>query len=702
MMNREEIMFKGKFFSRKSKMNCRILFITSIVVSLFASLAVAQDSTNSDSNVFNGYEIRTAVEIGVRGLDVDGSLSKFRSDLNYRNGVRLFDSSFSMKNTSGHRRFFDQVTINASGWGADRTGYASVNAESSGLYKFNGKIRRIAYFSDLNNHALNQHNFNTNRDLGDFDLTVYPMADKFRLNFGASYDLSKGPGTWNSRAYRDDFKTSVNNNTNSYDFRVGIEGNLLGFNLSATQGYRRFRERSQYILEAPTVGNNTTDTTQFFTFFRQFPITGTSYFTAFNAQRTFAKRVDFTARIIYSDTKTRSSIHEEITGRDNSNNWVDLDQFDISGDASRPQFRGDLGLTFNVTDNFRISNTFSFDRFRIDGGEYLFEQLFRRNAAGTVLAPSLTNSSAYRVTNFERYINTIEGDWQIKNWVGLHLGYRYTHRKVDLFGYDQRLPSAPSFITEEEKNSTNTLIAGMKIKPTKWWALFWDIEHGDADNVFTRVENYKFTNFRVRSRMSIDKFVLNLSGISKDNTNPTGSSTGTIDFSVNSKSRIYSGSLDWNPDPRFWLTTGYTYTHITSIAAIVVNSPARQGVSQYFVRDHSFFIDASARANKWVSFFGSYRINKDVGQGDRPLLDPYPILIGNTTTPLTRPQDILSSYPLTFQSPEFRVAFRITKNIDWNIGYQYYDYKEKFQTIQDYKAHLPYTSLKIYFGNADR
>lgn len=700
-------MFSKNIFSGKSNMNCRILFIASIVVSLFASLAIAQDSTNSDSNVFGGYEVRSGLEVGVRGIDIDGSLSKFRSDLNYRNGVRLFDSSFSMKNTTGHRRFIDQLTVNASGWGADRTGYASVNAESAGLYRFTGNIRRVAYFSDLNNHALGQHDFNTNRDLGDFDLSVFPIADKLRLNFGASFDLSKGPGTWNARAYRDDFVVTANNKTNSYDFRIGAEAKVLGFNLGITQGYRRFRERSQYILDAPTIGNNTTDTTQYFTFIRQFPITGTSYFTAFNAQRTFAKRVDFTARIIYSDTKTTSSILEEITGRDNNNNWVDLDRFEISGDASRPQARGDLGLTVNVTDNFRISNTFSFDRFGIDGGEYLFEQLYRRNASGTTLTPSLTRSAAYRVTDYLRYVNTLEADWQVRNWVGLHIGYRYTHRKVDVVGYNQTLTSTtnPNPVTltpEEEKNSTNTIIAGMKIKPMKNWAIFWDLEHGDADNVFTAVENYKFTNFRIRSRWSFDKFVLNLSGISKDNTNPTGSSTGTIDFAVNSKSRIYSGSLDWNPDPRFWLTTGYTYTHMTSLAAIVVNSPARQGISQYFVRDHSFFIDASARANKRVSFYGSYRINKDRGQGDIPLTDPYYVLIGNTSVSLTRPQDIISSYPMTFQSPEFRVAFRITRNIDWNIGYQYFDYKEKYQTIQDYKAHLPYTSLKFYFGNTDR
>jgi len=684
---------------KMTRLTCRILFIALGLFAIGGLTAFAQTPSSTpagDDTTFDGYKVTSSIEIGIRSVDINGSENKFRSDLNYRNGVRLFDSSFSLDNTEGRRRFVDKLIVNTSGWGADRSGYAFVNAESAGLYKFNGNFRRISLFSNLNNHALNQHNANTNRDLGDLDLTVYPMGDKFRLNFGASYNVQKGPGTWTARAYRDDWPVSVNNNTNAKDFRVGIEGNLLGFNLGLTQGYRGFRERSSYFLESPTIGNNTTDTTVISSFMRQFPIEGSSYFTMFNAQRTFAKRVDFTARVIYSLTTTKSSMIEEIMGRDNNNNYVDLDRFEISGDTVRPQTRGDLGLTFFVTNDFKISNTFSFDKFGIDGGENLYEQLIRRNAAGNPLATSLTFSSGYRVTDFRRYTNTIEGDYQIKNWVGVHFGYRYTSRRVELAGYDQRLPSAPTFIAEEEDNQTHTLIAGMKIKPAKFWVLFWDLEHGSADNVFTRVENYKFTNFRVRTRLTFDKVIFNFSGISKDNTNPTRSDILGVDFGAITKSRVFSGNVDWNPIPEFAFSSGYTYTHQTSSASIAINTPTRtQGISQFFVRDHYFFADVTARPHKRVSFYASYRINKDLGQGDRPLTDPYPILIGNTTTPLLQPQNIIASYPMDFISPEFRVSFRLTRNIDWNVGYQYYDYSEKYQTLQDYRAHLPYTSLRI-------
>jgi hypothetical protein len=103
-----------------------------------------------------------------------------------------------------------------------------------------------------------------------------------------------------------------------------------------------------------------------------------------------------------------------------------------------------------------------------------------------------------------------------------------------------------------------------------------------------------------------------------------------------------------------------------------------------------------------VSLYASYRINNDPGQG---------------SLAVTRLQDIYSSYPMRFQTPEARLTIKLNRNIDWNLGYQYYSYKEtpiqnplvfivitgqpnvnQVYPAQNYTAHLPYTSLRIYFG----
>ena len=141
---------------------------------------------------------------------------------------------------------------------------------------------------------------------------------------------------------------------------------------------------------------------------------------------------------------------------------------------------------------------------------------------------------------------------------------------------------------------------------------------------------------------------------------------------------------------------------------IVSATVFRLGNSRYFSRDSFFYFDVNAKPFKRVSLYASYRINNDPGQGN--LVEP-------------RPEDIFTSYPLRYQTPEVRMSFKLTKNIDWNLGYQYYSYRESpvfnpfgfivitgvpntnyRQAAQNYTAHLPYASLRIYFGKgaADR
>jgi len=78
-----------------------------------------------------------------------------------------------------------------------------------------------------------------------------------------------------------------------------------------------------------------------------------------------------------------------------------------------------------------------------------------------------------------------------------------------------------------------------------------------------------------------------------------------------------------------------------------------------------------------------YRIDNDSGQGN---------IVPATVT------DLISSYPLKYQSPEAKVTLRITRNVDWNAGWQYYDYKEKFAANQNYRANTAFSSLTIRFN----
>jgi hypothetical protein len=277
------------------------------------------------------------------------------------------------------------------------------------------------------------------------------------------------------------------------------------------------------------------------------------------------------------------------------------------------------------------------------------------------------------------------------------VGHRYTDRHIELNGLDVTV-SQPAPATGEPElfdNRTNSYFFGFRARPVKIWTTYFDFEKGSSDNVFTRTDNYDYTNVRVRSILKPTKTLsINASVVTRDNTNPSLSDAITLqEFGVDVNSRIYSSSVDWSPNGKFSLDGGYTRTHLTSDAVIVFYAPPpggtasvrTVGLSRYFVRDDYAFLNAFVQFNRRASVYAGYRIHRDGGQGDR----------------VSSPDVLIGSYPSQFSSPEVRLAVRLHNRVDWNVGYQYFDFKERFVNKQWYQAHLPYTSLRFYIGRGN-
>ena len=162
-------------------------------------------------------------------------------------------------------------------------------------------------------------------------------------------------------------------------------------------------------------------------------------------------------------------------------------------------------------------------------------------------------------------------------------------------------------------------------------------------------------------------------------------------------SRVFTSSVDWAPSDRLSFSGGYSYNWQNSDAVVNyffngVNFPA--GHSLYFVRNNFFFLDTVAQLLPRLTLYAAYRVNKDLEQGDR------------VQAPAAG--QLITSYPMSFQSPEARLSYRINRRVEWNVGYQYYAYNESGlvrtgQSVrpQNYHAHLPYASLRIYFGGIE-
>ncbi len=722
--------------------------------------------TPSDSpTTVGGYTVNASIEFGVRGLMFNGSDEKFRSDLNYRPGFRLWDSSFSIKPISGKKSYFDVLQVKASGWGGDPSGFVRVGMDKAGAYRFDATIRQVKLINRVSNLALGYHPSDTNRSLGDFDITIFPESQKFRIRFGGSYNKAGGDRGISTRT-RDVFPVVEKVDSDAGDIRAGVDTTLAGFKLNFGGGIRDFDNRGTFVITSRQVGVagscffgiciSPTDVNFINRLERKNPNAGEIQYGTFSMNRTFAQKLDLTGRFIYSRSQNVFNIFENInydgqirlpTGVTSPNLFVDSDIYTTVGASKRLQSRGDLGLTYTANETVRLSNTFTFDQFTSFGDSDVFQITTARvqstglpYTGGLPQPPNFldTRSIYWRQHNFKRFTNTVEADFQVTKRFGFFVGYRFTHRKVGLGLRNQTVddllnrPLTPAtFSEDEEENSAHIFVFGAKIKPTSDWSIFMDGEHGSADNAFIRLANHDYTNFRVRSNWNYKKLTFNVSGTVRNNENPSrtadyrNATTGAIilpafDIIANVRSRVFSAFVDYVPDPRWTLSSGYTYSYVSSKTDTVVplslnaalppnpvgNLGFMRGYSEFYMKDNYFFVDVTGQPTNRVSIYASYRYNKDIGQGSRAA---------------TLMERFLSSYPFETHTPEFKVAIKLTKNVDWNLGYQYNRYDEKLQygyfpynelnntnvipanatyiPNQNYRAHLPYTSLRIYFGS---
>ena len=140
-----------------------------------------------------------------------------------------------------------------------------------------------------------------------------------------------------------------------------------------------------------------------------------------------------------------------------------------------------------------------------------------------------SNLDAHRTTRYRKYQNIVEGDYQFNARYSMHLGYRYGHRSIeesfegfDLDSNGSIPPPTRSSSSDTDENNTHVIFGGFRARPTSNWNFHFNVEHGTADNVFSRIGNYDYTNIKAKSRYAPNKKItFNLAFISRDNANPS-------------------------------------------------------------------------------------------------------------------------------------------------------------------------------------
>jgi hypothetical protein len=706
-----------------------------------SSAPKAGDSKGSD------YTVISSIEIGYRGLRVDGDLNKYQSDLNYKTGPRLFDTSFLLKSKEGGKgALLDELLVTSTGWGGDPYGNVRFSAENSRWFRLDGQFRKFQYFNFLDNFAnpnasssngsvvvpasqiTGKQGFNVNQKVGDFNLVVLPKNEKFNFTFGYSPESYKGLTYTTYHAGGGEFFLPALSDSHENEFRVGADWKLGPVSFSFLQGFRRFTDTSAINFSGVLTNYLATSATNVATvnsFVRQQPTKGSTDYSRFTAHTFLARKLDLTGRFVYSRSTSNVNFLESITGVNYNTraanppgvnyappNVLTSGTLTYNDKVNKPNILGEFGATFLATDKLRFSNTLRVESYHINGATF-YNSAFFLSRNGTALPPILAGPDlgTSKVTSFRKITDTVEGDYQFNDRYAVRFGYTRGYRR-DVTFYDGYNPGAVQTArvpapenNDVEENHTNVFFGGFKARPFKTWTVYFDAARGTADNIFTRVGEYNYTNIRARSRWTpTRKLTLNFSFVTKDNSDPTVVDGVSIaDFGVSTKSRVFTSSIDYEPSARVSFSAGYDYNWVNSDAVInyayaVPPATTTQGQytghSLYFMRNNYFYADAVVHLFPKWTLYGAYRINKDTGQGNQ---------LSNPTGGL-----LVTSYPMSYQSPETRLSYRFNRRLEWNVGYQYYAYNESDlvrigQSVrpQNYHAHLPYASLRIYFGRIE-
>jgi hypothetical protein len=623
--------------------------------------------------ILGDYTVMSSMEMGYRFVDTDGSRATYLSDVNVRDGWRLFDFSMDARSISGNAPLFDFLRMDVSNAGGDQGQYISIRADKAFTYKFDGTVRRFNYFRALPEFIEGNRSVDNRRQLSDFNLKLFPQRP-VRINIGYSRSGSKGPFLTTYDYERDEFVLDGSSKWVSNDYRLGADMSIRRWNIFFEQMFRNYRDDSTYFQRGGFQAGNPTTQSFLTSLFRDEPTRTDASITRLDIRGDITSRAHLVLRGLYSNENLEANQVEQTSGKDASGNAIISRRILTTGKADRPTTSADALFTYDVADWVSVSNSFRFISYRILGDLSAVTKSVLQQPTGTVLTPTIPSLDS-RFTGVASYWNTIQANFNFGTKLTARVGLRSTYRDITI----RKLKKDD----ETEQQATNTLVTGLRYRPTKRASLFFDYEEGRTDNAFVRINPLDFRQFRVRTSFQVnDKLSFDANFISVDRTNPTPQAENESD------SRAIAVSANWEPNSRVYLSGGYDYNYYFSTADIFYfsNFSPRRGRSMYYARQDSIFIDSRFALTKRLDLLFVYRYTGDRGEpGDLS----FKTVLG--------PNDFISALPIKRHNPEVRLAYRFSNHFTGNISYRHYSYNEREAFIQDYRANILTTTMRFTF-----
>lgn len=615
------------------------------------------------------YNVVQWFETGYRLRSVGGNTGKYRSDVNFGNGLRLLGGRLSVNSRDGHGRFFDEIVLGMQGLGNDPYQLSSLRVQKNGLYRYDLTWRLDQYYNPALTIAEGQHLLNTERRLQDHELTLLPQSG-WRLILGYTRNRQEGPGLttvqqFDSRGDEFPLFAAVRRERNEY--RLGGEIRMLGMRLNWLRGWDDYKEDTRAFLGVPSAGNNPADLTALGALRRDEPYHGASPYWRLNLR---AERRGFAAngRFAYTAGRRGFVFDESASGIDRLGAARNR-QILVSGAGRRPVATGSLTLSVAPGSRLSVASHTAFHHTRMEG-DSSFREVNNATLGSTLLF--------FQFLGIRAVSQTTEATVRLTDRVALYGGHHFSLRRIRSVEQFRTGPVLDR-VSAEQENGFHAGQAGIRLAPRKPLSVNLEAEVGRADRPFFPIAERNYHGLGVRVRYRARTLTWSVAARTNYNTN-------SVSFSAHSsRSRNYSAELSWTPGRGFSLDAAYGKLHLDTISALAFFAAGRlnfQDRSLYVSNLHSATLGARLEFGR-VSLYAGYSHVEDTGGASK--------LPGGVAS--LAAFVAAQTFPAAFRSPLARLSVRLHTRLRWNFGYQYYGYREELSGRQGYRAHTAYSSV---------
>ena len=623
------------------------------------------------------YNFVQSWELGYRYRLLGGDEGKFRSDVNYGNGIRLLSSYLTINSKDGHGKLFDSLSLTTQGLGNDPYESAVLRIEKNRVYRYDMQWRLNDYFNPGLVTAGGLHLQDLERRWQDHEFVLFPQH-RIRLRAGYGRNVQDGPAlsTVNLfEAERGDIFTLFSNVRRTYNsYRTGVDLDFLGMKLNVLRRWEFYREDTPHSPGGSPAGLNPADATTLTGFSRSSPIHGSTPSWLVNLS-TEKRWIAVNGRFSYSGGRNNFILNESAlgTGLAGTENRLVI----TYGNARRTMATGDLNVSIFATDRITITNNTSVDNSRIDGSS-TYEQFDLASLSGTSLN--------FQFLGMRLITNSTDIRLQASKKLSFFAGYRYVDREIRSIQSvtDPLTPFANTLNAQYDHVHAGAAGVNWIILPPL--RLHVETEVGRNDNPFDPISEKNYHAIDARLDYKVKSFFA-AAGYRQTYNNNSIALTA-----YSSHARNYFGNVSWTPRTWFAVDAGYSKLHLDTAGALAffAGSPfatLQSGESIYISNIHAANLGARIAVTRRADLYLGYNITRDTGDGRSRTAPP-----GTVSALLYNAQ----TFPLTFQTPLVRLTIPITSKLKWNAGYQYYGYHEDFglySILRNYHAHTGYTSV---------